>query len=169
MPTALYYLASTIAQVLAAAIAFLGALVLYRRQSINASLAAAVDRMVHLLGQGTPVSNQLENWTRRDEFQLLLDYYADPAPDRPEARPHYLEGPLASISASLQSRKALMLDFQHALRDTVGVLAVAVIIIPLVPVLGEAIGALSEVALVGGFLWCLRDYMRLVGGMSLEK
>jgi hypothetical protein len=153
----LFYTLSTIAQTLAAAIALLGALVLYRLQRISDALTLA-------MGQVT------QPYSLSPEAQLSLEEerYAEVLEFLNTAQPH---SPVMVATAPYHDRRRraeALISLQHDLRRrlkeslalTVVVIGAAVAGIALVPcIVSTAIGPTLTLLLgVGAFVLCLVVY-----------
>ena len=154
MENALFYTFSTIAQTLAAAIALLGAFALYRLQSIGASLR---DLVVSVIQPYLP-NHIAEKLSGEEKFAELDEYLrkTPPANHQNANAPFYLgqRNAFAHHVATLASIQYLL---KWVLVTTVAVIAGAVAVLGVTPILVTVVGAPKAVLVVGtvAFIGCL--------------
>ena len=150
---ALYYTFSTIAQTLGAAIALLGAFVLYRLQGLNTEVDHIVTQQIlpHCGGTARHALDQLHAERKHREFLLHV-----PEAVAPQASEH-LHIPLARLREVVASRSSLLRGFRIAVISTVAVTTLAVAVLAWVPCIAKSahLSALLLVLGICAFLGCL--------------
>jgi len=162
MDQSLYYTFSTIAQTLGAAIAFLGAFVLYRLQSLNAEIEDVVTQKLlqaHFSGETILALQQLHAGAKH------IDFLQRARSSAPASAIEHLQTPLARLEALVTAKSALVCRFRWSLWLTVAVIGFAVAVLALVPAVmscsrPEWLLAVGVLAFVG----CLVTYARLLLG-----
>ncbi len=160
MDNTLFYTFSTIAQTLAAAIALLGALVLYRLQRISDALAMAMSQVT----QPYFLSAEAQLSFEEEKYVQVLEYLNTAQPHNPElAATASYKGRRKRAEALISLQGELRQWLKAALALTVMVIGAAVAAIALVPcIVSTAIGPTLTLAIgVGAFVGCLVVYALL--------
>ena len=157
MENTLFYTFSTIAQTLPAAIALLGALVLYRLQV----LAQILERDLSKITQPYVLSEEAVAFVEAADYSKVLEYLARTNPFQPNLieTVHYKARKTAfEILISLQCQLKRLLKISLVL--TVVVAGAAVAVIAFVPTIVQTSGAATCTLVVGvaAFVGCLVAY-----------
>lgn len=157
MENVLFYTFSTIAQTLAAAIALLGALVLYRLQRISEALESGMFQVI----QPYPLNAAAQLSLAEEQYAEVLVYLNTIQPDNPglAATVHYL-GRKRRVETLISLRSELRQWLKISLALTVVVIAAAVIGLATVPWIARTATAptVTLVVGVGAFVGCLVVY-----------
>ena len=163
MENALFYTFSTIPQVLAGAIALLGAFVLYRLQSVNTEVEDESSFVLNFY-RNSPRA-KLFNLHVKGIYKEVFDNTKDNPPDNLQGVKldnfklhHYRLGEL------LDSKKSLLVSFKWSLWLTVALITVSVIILPLTPKYSGCIYFILPIFSIG-IVWllsCLISYAILI-------
>ena len=147
METALFYTFSTIAQTLAASIAFLGAFALYRLQALDAVLAYTLSHVV----RPWEVSSETESLVGQRSYGALADHIRalnKPDPLSPQFSAHQIEQRRRFFSA-IDVERALKAAFKRVLSLTAMIISLSVGALVSTPFIGSHHG-FSLIVLIAG-------------------
>lgn len=164
METALYYGFSTIAQTLAAAIALIGALVLYKLQLLSLGMESSGKYLVTNYSIDYDGSLELSPLLGARDFPAIADHfetgrYADAIIGSPSG-----QAERASLRTLLGKRSSVLAEMTSSLKRTVGTIVGAigaVFLVPVLPMSGLAVAFVATLGLTGLGL-CLASYWRVV-------
>ena len=156
---ALYYTFSTIAQTLGGAIALLGALVFYRLQPLNASIAAFVTQQI--LPHSGQMHHELEELHVRGDYESFVQTLG-PSPTLSQSE--HLRLPFARLDALVRAKSSLVSGFRRSLGLTVGTCIFSVTSLAAVPHVSPNVCLATALLVLGIFLFvgCLFTYMLLL-------
>jgi hypothetical protein len=157
--SALYYTFSTIAQSLAAAIALLGAFVLYRLQTLNAEIERRSDALLGKVTAAKDQSEMTEAAAKRDFASVFeMSSVRLTVPDR------QVDYARRRLKALLNHERSLMRWFWVATFLTVGLITASVIVLSRTPwICSLPDGATISLDVgIGWFLACLGSYALLL-------
>ena len=152
--TTLYYTFSTVAQSLAAAIALLGAFVLFRMQTLSAEIERRSDALLDL-GLDTAVKRAATDAHARGDVRSVLEITSVQI-TVPDSRVEYARRRLRAL---LRHERSLMFAFWVSTLLTVALVTCALVAVSRVPEIIDAgwDGFLVD-ASIGWFLGCLVSY-----------
>jgi len=164
METALYYGFSTIAQTLAAAIALLGALALFRLQAVVAAMrgpAAILTDRYHVDGEG---HEELRRLLVAENFQSIEELFRTGRYKQAADINHEAINARETLTRLLASRSELLGALKLGLYWTAGVIAGSVATIFLVPMFAGVLWLVAIIATsgIGLLVYCLRVYFAIV-------
>lgn len=159
MENALFYTFSTIPQVLAGAIALLGAFILYRLHSLNSEIEEESSTVLNFY-KNLPRS-KLWNLHVKGRYKEVFDNTKDNPPEnRKGLHLDYFKLHHYRLGKLLDSKKSLLVSFKFSLWLTGALIIVSVIILPLTPKCSGCIYFILPVFSIGilGLLLCLISY-----------
>lgn len=161
MENALFYTFSTIAQTLAAAIALLGAFVLYRLQTLNAELE---DAGLSVIQPYLPNQEARRLVAQRDYAGLIKFLTETPPRDAGEANNPFISSKRNRLPFLVALKGQLHCLLKFALAFTVVLIAAAVVVLASTPAIAASPGVVWGVFAVGiaAFLACLSVYAVLI-------
>jgi hypothetical protein len=162
--TALYYFLSTVAQTFGAAIALLGALVLFRLQQTTAESHDSSAFLVETFNKNHDEKVRLQERLWAGDYPWLMGYYLTGEGKRgPGAAATYFSA-RAALERSVRLQQHIEHRFKNAMALTLVLVVGSIVAIPLVPVISRR--AWAGIALVAAVLAiisrCWGMYVRLV-------
>ncbi len=161
MENALFYTFSTIPQILAGAIALLGAFILYRLQSLNTEVEEKSSTVLNFYKNS--LRSKLWNLHVKGRYKEIFDK-TKLIPPKNLNDSRYFELHHYRLGELLNSKKSLLVSFKFSLGLTVALITVSVIILSLTPKYSGRIYFILPIFSIG-ILWlllCLISYAVLI-------